>query len=219
MLISELSERADVSIATIKYYIREGLLPKGTSTSPTRAEYGEQHLQRLRLIRALVDVGALPLAGVRAILNAVDDDSVNLHYLLGTAAYALEPRPERPVGDPEWDRAERTTDELLAEFGWKVTEHAPARLKLTRTLATLDRLGWHIDPGLLRAYADSAARIVRHEFGTVDFDRPRAEVVEYAVAMTVLMENAMTALHRLAQEDMSGRVLDTAGQAPDAPHV
>ena len=29
MLVSELAERADVPLATVKYYLREGLLPAG----------------------------------------------------------------------------------------------------------------------------------------------------------------------------------------------
>ena len=53
MKISELSERSGVPVATVKFYIREGMLPRGEALSTTRAEYGEEHLTRLRLISAL----------------------------------------------------------------------------------------------------------------------------------------------------------------------
>ncbi|GMA88788.1 hypothetical protein GCM10025868_40380 [Angustibacter aerolatus] len=44
-------------VATVKYYLREGLLPPGTPTSRTQAQYDEEHVRRLRLVRALLDVG------------------------------------------------------------------------------------------------------------------------------------------------------------------
>ncbi len=40
MLMAELSRRSGVPVATVKYYLREGLLPSGVTTSATRAEYG-----------------------------------------------------------------------------------------------------------------------------------------------------------------------------------
>jgi DNA-binding transcriptional MerR regulator len=57
MLMAELSRSSGVPVATIKYYLREGLLPPGAATSATRAEYDEAHLRRLRLTRALEDPG------------------------------------------------------------------------------------------------------------------------------------------------------------------
>src|SRR6478672_3001621 len=56
MLVSELAERADVPLATVKYYLREGLLPPGENVGPRGADYGEAHLRRLRVLRALRDV-------------------------------------------------------------------------------------------------------------------------------------------------------------------
>ena len=69
MRVAELSRRSGVSVASIKYYLREGLLPPGELTSPNQAHYDEEHLRRLRLVRALLDVGGLTVeddASVRA---------------------------------------------------------------------------------------------------------------------------------------------------------
>ena len=99
MLMAELSRRSGVPVATIKYYLREGLLPPGEATSATRADYGEHHLHRLRLIRALLEVGEVPLAGIGRILAAVDDESVSLHEVLGAVQYALGPHLAPPAGD------------------------------------------------------------------------------------------------------------------------
>ena len=53
MKMSQLCETSGVSVPSIKFYLREGLLPAGERTSATQAEYGPEHVERLRLIRAL----------------------------------------------------------------------------------------------------------------------------------------------------------------------
>ncbi|MFF0079586.1 MerR family transcriptional regulator [Streptomyces canus] len=50
----------------------EGLLPEGRALNPTAVEYGEEHIQRLRLIRSLVQLGGLSVARTREVLEAVD---------------------------------------------------------------------------------------------------------------------------------------------------
>ncbi len=52
MRISELVARSGVPLATVKYYLREGLLMPGETTSATQARYDEQHVRRLALVRA-----------------------------------------------------------------------------------------------------------------------------------------------------------------------
>ena len=81
MRIAELSRRSGVPVPTIKYYLREGLLPGGTPTGRNQADYDERHLHRLRLVRALVDVGQVSIAGAREVLGAVDDAQHLAGYL------------------------------------------------------------------------------------------------------------------------------------------
>src|SRR4051812_30162133 len=119
MKVSELSDRSGLPVQTIKYYIREGLLPKGAATAATRAEYDDEHLERLRLIRALREVGDLPIASVKRIVSAVDDEDVGLHDLLGTAAYALSPVAEPQPEDAGWRAAREAVDAIIAELGWR----------------------------------------------------------------------------------------------------
>jgi DNA-binding transcriptional MerR regulator len=135
MLMAELSRGSGVPVATIKYYLREGLLPPGTATSATRAEYGEGHLRRLRLIRALVEIGEIPVAAIGHILAVVDDESASLHVMLGAVQYALGPHPVRPAAakaDQDWQVASREADVLIAGLGWTVAADAPARTQPAR---------------------------------------------------------------------------------------
>ena len=71
MRISDLAETTGVPVHTLKYYLREGLLMPGEATSRTRAEYGPEHVERVRLVRALVEHGGIGIAGVRSMLTAL----------------------------------------------------------------------------------------------------------------------------------------------------
>ena len=73
MKMSQLCEASGVSVPSIKFYLREGLLPAGERTSATQAEYGPEHVERLRLIRALIDIGGLSVATAQRVLEAIDE--------------------------------------------------------------------------------------------------------------------------------------------------
>ena len=72
MRISELSAATALPTCTIKYYLREGLLPAGHRSSRTTADYDATHMERLRLVRALIETGGLGLAAVRRVLTVID---------------------------------------------------------------------------------------------------------------------------------------------------
>src|SRR5690349_14673458 len=91
MRIRELAVATGVPIATIKYYLREHLLEPGTPTATTQADYGDHHVERLRLLRVLREVGEIPIASLRAVVAAIDDPALPLHEVLGRAHHALGP--------------------------------------------------------------------------------------------------------------------------------
>lgn len=162
MQISELSDRSGLTVQTIKFYIREGLLPKGSAVSATRAEYDGRHLERLRLISALREVGDLPVAAIQQIIEAVEDDRAGLHDLVATAQHAIGPHATAPH-DPHWRAAREDVDALVRELGWTVGEHAPARDLLAHTFVALRRLGFPITLKDLRPYVSAAREISEHE--------------------------------------------------------
>src|SRR5688500_16375401 len=98
--ISELSRASGLAVATVKYYLREGLLPTGTPTAPNQAEYGDMHVGRLRLIRTLRVVGGLELERIRRVVAAIEDQDLPRHALSGVAQRALESaRPSADITD------------------------------------------------------------------------------------------------------------------------
>jgi DNA-binding transcriptional MerR regulator len=205
MRISELSTASGVPLPTLKFYLREGLLPPGDAVAVNQARYGDTHLHRLRLIRALTEIGGLPLKSVSTVLEAIDDEDMPLHEVLGVAQYALE--PAAPADDGSMRDA---VDALLRDLGWMVDEEAPARRTLARTLATLAAIGRDVPPATLRRYADAAGSLAEAEVAAVPAEGSRSEAVETVVVGTVLYEAILNALRRLAQEHHSAARLGPA---------
>jgi DNA-binding transcriptional MerR regulator len=204
MKISELSRTTGASVPTIKYYLREGLLPPGSSTGPNQAEYGEAHVHRLRLVRVLMDVGGLSIAAIREILDAIADEGLSIHEVAGRAQYALSPPAIEGEDVPEdLRRAREDVDRFLGELGWHTTVDAPGRRALADALVSLWRLGRNFDVEVFRPYARLADELAAHEVTIIEPDMTRAEAVEAVVVGVVVFEAALVALRRLAQEHHS----------------
>lgn len=213
MRVGELSRRSGVSVASIKYYLREGLLPPGERTSPNQAAYDEGHLRRLRMVRALIDVGGLSVAATRAVLAAVDDPEVGLHEALGRAQATTVPDMAADgAGDEPDDRtraeADRALADLVRERGWRVSSLNPAWRTAVEVLATYARLGDEDLARQLGIYAEAMENVARREVAVVVDRGDRARTVEGAVVGTVLGDTLLAALRRLAQEHCSSELLE-----------
>ncbi|WP_310724008.1 MerR family transcriptional regulator [Streptomyces sp. N2A] len=209
MRLAELSERSGVSTATIKYYLRERLLPPGRPVTATQSEYDEDHLRRLRLIRALIQVGRVPVSTARDVLAAVDDDSRDQHSRLGAAVEALPHGPRPDEADPATTAARHTATDLLRLVGWHfnlgVAEHSGAFRMLVAAVAALHRLGYPCDTAHLLPYARQAAELAVVDLDVVEEYETPAEQMEAAVALTVLYEPVLLGLRRLAEAEESNR--------------
>ncbi|MFD7576267.1 MerR family transcriptional regulator [Streptomyces sp. NPDC059810] len=209
MRIGELSRRTGVSIPTIKFYVREGLLPAGELTSPNQASYGEAHVQRLRLIRALLDVGGLSVAAIREVILAVDDPERSVHKLLGTVASGLVPRYDRE-SHAGIEEARKQVAALIAARGWRVQQGNPAAEALAVALAAVDEAGHGGFSQVLDAYADAAERVARADLDYVAGNVAREVLVESVVVGTVIGDAMFSALRRMAQTDTSDRMYGEA---------
>ena len=67
--MQELAELAGVSPATIKHYLREGLLPEPIRTSRNMAWYPREFVERIRLIKRLQEQRFMPLKLIRRMLE------------------------------------------------------------------------------------------------------------------------------------------------------
>ncbi|MFI1725010.1 MerR family transcriptional regulator [Streptomyces sp. NPDC020489] len=209
MRLAELSERSGVSTATIKYYLREGLLAPGRQVNATTAEYDEEHLRRLRLIRAMIQVGRVPVATVREVLGHVDDDSLPRALRLGASVWALPQVPEPDAEDEFVQGARLAMEELLATLGWSNAQSlaplSPAFRSLVVAAAALRRLGYDWSPETLVPYARLMHQVARLDLEFMESHVSEAEKAEVAVLGVVLVDPMLRALHRLAQEEESTR--------------
>ena len=201
--MAELSRSTGVPVATIKYYLREGLLPRGeVTTSPNQASYGEAHVRRLALVRSLVEVGGLSIAAVGAVLAAVDDPSVGLHDTLGLTIDAAQ-APAVPVDDAFHAEAADRIDALIAERGWQLSPDPAARRAAIGVLATMRQVTGDRLTGLASVYAEAAELVAEADLDTVTALADPEARVETALVGTVLGERLLAALRRLAQEHVS----------------
>lgn len=209
MRISELSRRSGVPNATIKYYLREGLLPPGRATAATQAEYDETHLRRLRLIRALTGVRGLSVASAKQVLDAMTEHRADTHELLGIA-FGIRPPDSGTPGEDEGEDAGEALAEanpeaaaLVDAMGWSVSARNPARQIIDETLRTLRSLDVEYDWEALLPYAELAEQTARHDLDRLETVTDPLEKAERAVLLTFLLEPALMALRRLAQENES----------------
>ncbi|WP_217129117.1 MerR family transcriptional regulator [Streptomyces sp. AC558_RSS880] len=211
MKISELSRRSGVSIPTIKYYLRDGLLPPGQATAANQADYGEEHLRRLRLIRTLVGVRRLPVGAVKEILGAITEEG-DLHQIFGIVTDA---RPatqrQKQLARERREAGEETggvkdARELVAEMGWEVHPGTAAVQSLGEVLDALSDMDSGIDWRSLLPYARLADHISELDVRQMEGASGVLELAERAVLVSVLLEPALLAMRRLAQEDKSARL-------------
>ena len=112
-------------LASVKYYLREGLLMPGTATAANQAEYGEEHVRRLGLIKALTDVVGLSVAKAREVLRLIDEPG-DLFDTLGPAVAALPPYvPEQA----DYPRARAALGEARPGLRPAIRGHGPARAR------------------------------------------------------------------------------------------
>jgi DNA-binding transcriptional MerR regulator len=199
MRISELSRVSGVPVATIKYYLREGLLHDGQLTSATQAQYDESHVTRLRLVRALIGVGGLSIAAARQVLDQLAHPPASMHELLGEVQRLLGPR----VDDDEADT--RAAESVIERMGWrlKTTDPEPVR-RLAAALAALDAADFTLPEDDVLDYARAMQDLAQQEVAGVPAG-PSDAAVRYTVLGTILVEPLLLALRRLAQIDASAR--------------
>lgn len=202
MRISELAEATGVALPTLKYYLREGLLMPGTATSRTRAVYDEAHVERVRLIRALIETGGVGIAGVRAVVEALENVPASPHDFLGVAHRALPP----PVEPTE------TTEEVngwMRDLGWEGCLGSALLESLASAVARARAAGVSVSDATIREYAEAARQIASVDVAEAASAPSPAAALHTVVVGTVMTDPVIATLRRLAQEVESARVFGT----------
>ena len=156
--IDDLAHEAEVSVDTIRYYQREGLLPPGTRQGRTK-RYGPAHLERLQQIRDL-QARRFSLAAIRALL---DERAGLVEVVFGDAgeAYDYDDLVARSGVARSLADALSVVGALRdpAEFGRDAYDATD--LDMLNAVAELSHLGLpdHIIVGMCRVYASGVERM------------------------------------------------------------
>lgn len=196
MRISQLAERTGVPVHTLKFYLRERVLPPGRATSRTSAEYGEEHVERVRLVRALIEHGGVTVAAVRRIVGVLEAPPPSRHEMLGAAHSTL-------AGDEPGSAASPEVLALLGDLGWCTWEEGPFAADLSRAVEAARAAGAPLDPETLRRYAEAMRAVAEVDVDLALAARDPAEAMHTVVVGTVMVDPVLLALRRVAQEAAS----------------
>jgi DNA-binding transcriptional MerR regulator len=205
--IAELSRRSGVSSASIKYYLREGLLSPGVHTHPNQVDYDDNHVMRLRLIRALIDVGGLSVNTAAQLLAILDSNELSPWESVGKTQYALTNQRSTAPDEPLDETARAAVDALLARRGWQTHDNSPARRALIEVCTTLHRLGHDDIVAALDGYAEAIQAIAAIDVNLIKDQPSIAEMTEKVIVGTILGDSLLSALRQLAQENASRPLL------------
>jgi DNA-binding transcriptional MerR regulator len=207
MRMSELSEKSGVAIPTIKFYQREELLHSGEFSSPNQASYDDTHVERLRLVRALIDIGGLPITGARAVLAAIDNTAMPLDWAFGVAQRAIPgviPPAQPAVDGPDAEsRGGAELARALENDGIHVHPDNPGLPVAARVLDSFVLLGHDELLDLVPSYLRAARIVAVADLDAVGRSQGRADMAETVVVGTVLGDSLFAGLRRIAQENVS----------------
>lgn len=200
MKISELARRTGVPVATLKFYLRDGLLHPGVALNRTQASYDESHIERTRLVRALTESAGLDLAAVHAVLATLERRPEDWVDFLGEVQSAstspgAKHTSSEPAASDQWtERAH----ELMAQLDWQVDPGSPLLTRLGAQLRAADQAGVRQQPDTLQRYAAAARLAAEADLATVPDDPVGA--LHQVVLGTALIDPVIATLRRLAQQ-------------------
>lgn len=206
--VSELAERSKTPVSSIKFYLREDLLPPGDLGASHRAFYGEPHVRRLRLIQVLREVAGLAVPAIRDICKLLDaEGGRDLSRVVAHVIDALG-RREPLASEGEAVAARREVLEMLEARGIRVRRNAKAVVDLADALVGLRRtLGADFSATAFVPYLEAMRALAESDFaanGHLATDAASAAVG--ATLATVLWEPVLLLLRRIAHEHAAAQM-------------
>jgi DNA-binding transcriptional MerR regulator len=192
MRMKDLVEASGLPRTAIHHYQREGLLPPGRKTATNAATYGDEHVERLRLIQALRtdEMGPFSLDRVRRIIAMIEG---GVAPELATALHNL-PGALRPQGERGKAARSMTLSELARAAGLS--------LGTARQLVEADLIVGTGDAGDGRSYDEADVAIARLLAGFLDIDEIRLADLEPIAELAAETERYERALIGLATARM-----------------
>jgi DNA-binding transcriptional MerR regulator len=193
----------------VKYYLREGLVPPGDVVGPRRAEYGESHVRRLRILRLLREIGGVPVTSLRLIMDALDSEDTSLHDVITLTADVISAGPLPEAQNP---KNLGVVDTVIDAMGWDgLRPESVDRLRVSALVGVLGRLGpLGADAEVLSYYASMADTVARMEVSMLDQTREREDLLEDMVTGSVVYGQIFTLLRQMGHEHYHQKLTEKA---------
>ena len=206
--MAELSRQTGVSVATIKYYLREGLVAPGQTTSVNQAYYNNSHIERIRLVRSMSKVAKLPLSTIGEVLKIVDGGD-NLMAAMSETQNALV--GEISGEDENFSEVQHLLDSEIEKRGWHVHKQSPAYRMALRALYELDNENLSAPVNHLADYMAAADKIGETDISTLSAASSDQDVVRSMAMGMALRAPLSDALILLAQQHHAGKTFGSSG--------
>jgi len=185
--IGELAEASGVPSATIRHYVREGLLPEPVKTSRNMAYYPPEFVERIKIIKQLQEERFMPLKVIRELLARDDGDPV----------------PEAEVRR-RYDMPQEVLDRLadLGVLSPGKRGYSPSDVRIVESISRFraggydERIGFTVYDTLryknaLEAIAAEEVKVISERLGDVDPE----QAVEMIEAGVEPLNDLISALH------------------------
>jgi DNA-binding transcriptional MerR regulator len=210
--MKQLAEASGVSAATIKHYLREGLLPEPVKTSRNMAYYPAEFVERIRLIKQLQEERYMPLKVIRDLLQEDPEraralielgDRIIERVVAGESERISAAEVRSRYGVPQ-DALDRLAELEVLSPGKK--GYSPSDVRIVEAISRFraggydERIGFTVYDTL--RYRDSMSDLVKQEVdvlmerlaGEMDPDR----AIELIEAGTQPLNDLIAAMHTKA---------------------
>ncbi|WP_461187337.1 MerR family transcriptional regulator [Arthrobacter sp. Z4-13] len=201
MQLKELSEQSSTPTASIKFYLREGLLPAGETIHATRAQYSERHVERLELIRVLRRVVGLNIEQIRSLVMMADDGVPRLALLAAVQRVVL--KLNTTTAD-SGDAGTSAGDAVVRLRNWP-DYPSDARSALNAHLRLMDSLNIKVGEEVLDLYSRAMDDVARFDIAATTAPKSADQLILTAAVGMHMHSQLLLRLLALAQASHSIR--------------
>jgi hypothetical protein len=194
------------------------------ATARNQASYGDPHLRRLRLVRALREIGGLSVKTTREVLGVIDRSRAPGGDLLAIIDSDRAAPRRRAFHEARRGSTLRELAAVALRQGWEPRDHERALHRLADVCVVAHLLDVPELSTFVEMYAEAVARLARcddqvvrrvAERLTVTPEQQRRVLAEDIVAAVVLSRTMVSLLHGMARDAALARLFAEWGPGPD----
>lgn len=193
MKLGELARETGATTATLKFWMREGVLPAGELRNQTTAVYGQRHLDRVALIQTLRAEFDASIAGIRELTSLIDRPDVPpLDVMEACQVIATGLGPGATQG--EYDGM---IGELHDRLGWLRIDSVAADV-LTHALVASERVGFPYSIEMLEEYARMLDPIAASDLDSIQPEGTIDVMARNLLVAAAAQNRVLVAMNQLA---------------------